>query len=378
MKKHTLAPMAMAAAFLTLAVFSVCAPAGSLAAAPTQESSQFLKGKVVKWNDAALPLEKRLNSAGDHFRASNQGDLYFSGYLFPSRTKIHHCLAGRGGPFQVVVEDGEIRLRGRRNSENIETDDQAGPAGLLLLNSLAVPRAGILSARLIDPEESHEFKNVPLYWLGSLEADTSVAYLAKEFEGGAVELQKSLLFIISQHDTPRSFDFLRTIALGASRSLEIRKDAVFWIGNSRDPRSLDLLKEVLASARHEELKEQVVFALTLTNRGEAVAELIRIAKSDPDRGVRKKAIFWLGQKASQEAVKTLKDVVDKPDEDGEVKESAVFAISQLPKDKAVPMLAAIARGNKSPSVRKKAIFWLGQTGAKEALELFEEILLKKN
>jgi HEAT repeat protein len=93
--------------------------------------------------------------------------------------------------------------------------------------------------------------------------------------------------------------------------------------------------------------------------------------------VRKKAIFWLGQKASQESVKTLKEVVDKPEEDVEIKDSAVFAISQLPKDKAVPMLVAIAKENKSPSVRKKAIFWLGQTGEKEALELFEEILLKK-
>jgi HEAT repeat protein len=378
MKKHTFG--LIAATFLTLAVMSlsVFVTAGPLAAAPAQESSPFLKGKVVKWNDAALSLEKRLNTARDHFRASKQGDLYFLGYLFPSRIKIHHDFHGRRGPFQVMVEDGKIKLRGQGNSESIESDDQAGPAGLLLLNSLAAPRAGTLSARLIDPEESYEFKNVPLYWLGSLEAEASVSFLAKEFEGGTEKLQKSLIFIISQHDTPRAFDFLKTMALGASRSLEIRKDAVFWIGNSRDPRSLGLLKEVLSNARDEELKEHVVFALTLTDRREAVAELIRIAKSDPDREVRKKAIFWLGQKASQEAVKTLKDVVDKPGEDVEVKESAVFAISQLPEKTAVPMLVAIAKENKSPSVRKKAIFWLGQTGAKEALEFFEEILLKKN
>jgi len=376
MKKHTFRPKATA--LLALAALSVSLAAVSAAAAPAQESSQFLKGKVVKWNEAALSLEKRLNAARDHFRASNLGDLYFTGYLFPSRNKIHHHLHGQGGPFQVMVEDGEIKFRGQGNSESIESDDLAGPAALLLLNSLAPPRAGTLSAHLIDPEVSYEFKKVPVYWLGSLEADPSIAFLVKEFERGAEELQESLLFIISQHNTPRSFDFLKTIALSASRSLEIRKNAVFWIGNSRDSRSLDLLKEVFDNTRNEELKEQVVFALTLTDRREAVAELIRIAKSDPALEVRKKAIFWLGQKASQEAVKTLKDMVDKPDEDVEVKESAVFAISQLPKDKAVPLLVAMARENKSLSVRKKAIFWLGQTGEKEALELFEEILLKKN
>jgi len=34
--------------------------------------------------------------------------------------------------------------------------------------------------------------------------------------------------------------------------------------------------------------------------------------------------------------------------------------------------------NKNPSVRKKALFWLGQTGSEEAVKLFEEILLKKD
>ena len=54
-----------------------------------------------------------------------------------------------------------------------------------------------------------------------------------------------------------------------------------------------------------------------------------------------------------------------------------FAISQLPKERSVPMLVDIARSNKSPSVRKKAIFWLGQSGDPAAIKFFEEILLKK-
>jgi HEAT repeat protein len=41
------------------------------------------------------------------------------------------------------------------------------------------------------------------------------------------------------------------------------------------------------------------------------------------------------------------------------------------------MLIDIAKTNKNPKVRKQAIFWLGQTGAPEALKFFEDILLKK-
>ena len=93
--------------------------------------------------------------------------------------------------------------------------------------------------------------------------------------------------------------------------------------------------------------------------------------------MRKQAIFWLGQKASKEATKTLTEVVESDEEDDELKKSAVFALSQLPNDQSVPMLIKIAKTNQSPSVRKNAIFWLGQTGDEEALKFFEDILLKK-
>jgi hypothetical protein len=41
------------------------------------------------------------------------------------------------------------------------------------------------------------------------------------------------------------------------------------------------------------------------------------------------------------------------------------------------MLIDIAKTNKSASLRKKAIFWLGQSGDPAALRFFEDILLKK-
>jgi len=348
-----------------------------LAAAAAQDSAPPVKGKVVRWNNAAQSLDKRLDAAREDFRKSNGGDLFFTGYLFPSRSSIHHSIGGRGGPFEVRVEGGDVEFRGRGDGENFESTDHGGPAGLLLLNSLSKAKTPVLSAHFLDPTETYEFKTVPVYWLGSVDADSSVACLDGIFERGGDEVRKSLVFVISQHSTPRSFDFLKKAALGAGYGREVRKDAIFWVGNSKDARSLDLLKDIYGRTSEQELKEQVIFALTLTDSKEAIQELIRLAKTERNVEVKKNAIFWLGQKASQESVKTLKDFVDEPNEEVEIKDSAVFAISQLPEDKAVPMLAAIARENKSPAVRKKALFWLGQSGSEEALRVFEEILLKK-
>jgi HEAT repeat protein len=62
------------------------------------------------------------------------------------------------------------------------------------------------------------------------------------------------------------------------------------------------------------------------------------------------------------------------DPDAEVKEKAVFALSQLPRERAVTELIRVARTSRIPEVREKALFWLGQTKDPRALEYIEEIL----
>jgi HEAT repeat protein len=57
-----------------------------------------------------------------------------------------------------------------------------------------------------------------------------------------------------------------------------------------------------------------------------------------------------------------------------VKEQAVFALKQLPEDQGVPMLINVARNNPDPAVRKKAMFWLGQSKDPLALDFFAQIL----
>ena len=356
---------------LLLLVFTAAGAASQATAAPS-----FLSGKVAAWDQPGRPLQAKVESAAADFKSKKQGDFFFIAYVFPSRHKVRHrgC-NGPDGPFEVVNRGGEIEFDHGSRGESWETKDGKAPAGLLALLSTAKGRPRAEDIRLIDPEEIYEFKTLPVYWLGNAPVEDSLGFIEKEFEAGIAEVQESGLFAISAHDSPKAYDFLMAVALGSYRS-EVRKNAVFWIGESHDPRTVADLKSILAKSGDDEVREQVVFALSLNGSREGIEELLRIAKGGPDHEIREKAVFWLGQKASEEAVRGLKEIVEGPDED--VKESAVFAISQLPKQKAVPMLIGIAKENKSPSVRKKALFWLGQTGSDEAIKLFEEILLKKD
>jgi hypothetical protein len=122
---------------------------------------------------------------------------------------------------------------------------------------------------------------------------------------------------------------------------------------------------------------EAILPATLADSVTIWPDLLRLAR-DPrlHQETRKSAVFWLAQAAGAAATKGLSDLVDDTSTDVEVKKSAVFAMSQLPHEDGVPALIRVARGNKSPGVRKSALFWLGQTNDPRAIALFEEILTK--
>src|SRR5213594_2168078 len=123
--------------------------------------------------------------------------------------------------------------------------------------------------------------------------------------------------------------------------------------------------------------EKAIFPAVLADSVTIWPDLLKIAKSDAvSRKVRRSAVFWLGQAAGDAATRGLTDLVADGGQDREVRESAVFALSQRPRDEGVPALIRVARENKDPDLRRKAIFWLGQSDDPRALALFEELLTR--
>ncbi|MBK6780806.1 MAG: HEAT repeat domain-containing protein [Gemmatimonadetes bacterium] len=54
--------------------------------------------------------------------------------------------------------------------------------------------------------------------------------------------------------------------------------------------------------------------------------------------------------------------------------AGIFALSQLDGPAAVDQLMEIARRDKDPEMRKKAIFWLGQSDDPRASQFIEQLL----
>ena len=151
-------------------------------------------------------------------------------------------------------------------------------------------------------------------------------------------------------------------------------DSVTDLGTVSAPAAADYFLS-LAERAPGDAGDDAIFAATLADSAAVWPRLLRIARRDdlPSR-TRKQAVFWLGQAAGDSVAATLEPLAVDDAVDREVREQAVFALSQRPRDEGVPALLRIARTNRDPEIRRKALFWLGQSGDPRALSLFEELL----
>jgi HEAT repeat protein len=104
--------------------------------------------------------------------------------------------------------------------------------------------------------------------------------------------------------------WLVDLARDKSLSIEARKNALFWAGqNGADLRQLVALYDEMKG--ETEIQNQLIFVFSQRRDREAVDKLMDIASSDPDRDLRKQAIFWLGQSRDPRVQKFLLDLINR-------------------------------------------------------------------
>jgi hypothetical protein len=155
---------------------------------------------------------------------------------------------------------------------------------------------------------------------------------------------------------------------------------VAWLDGVKADESAAWLNSLITATpstgeRYDRVARPALVALAMHEGAVATRSLVGIARDHTISKMRSDALFWLAQRAGDQALSTIAEAVDR-DPDTDVKKRAVFALSQLPKDDGVPKLIDVARSNKNAAVRKQAMFWLGQSGDPRALKFFEDVLLK--
>ena len=334
--------------------------------------SQFASAQQPKVTNAQLhtqPAAGGLSAAVDQLKHS-AGPAWM-GYVVPSIPGSHFSVCSNGDSRRQDGCCGVYQLEGENNNYRSSDGDYATDTSIAVL--ARIDKGTVDKIRFIGSSCELDAGGLPFTWLTDVKPDDSIAWLSSLVTNNDKRHSDQALAAIAMHDTQKATTALEGFA-SSSNPLWLREKGAFWLGAGRGHDGYVSLKKMMGDP-DPEFRKKLSFDLFVSKDPAAVDDLIAMAKSDKDVGVREQAIFWIGQMAGHKAVAMLKDTVENDPEVG-VKKKAVFALSQLPKDEAVPELLHVAQTNASPTVRKEAIFWLGQTHDPRALNYFEQILSK--
>jgi len=229
----------------------------------------------------------------------------------------------------------------------------------------------LLAAARSDPDQ--EVREQAVWWLSQVDSPKAVAALDSILRSSPDPvLQDKAIFALSQQNAPKARQALRDFALRASVSDELREKAIFWIGQGDDPERLGFLKTLYVQIKGFELRDKILFSVSQIEGRESEGWLMQVAgDANENIELRKKALFWVGQSDSPGV--DLYNLYEKMPSK-EMKEQLIFVYSQRSERAAVDKLFAIARSETDRELRKKAIFWIGQSSDPRAADFLAKLL----
>jgi TolA-binding protein len=230
-------------------------------------------------------------------------------------------------------------------------------------------------------DPNREVKKKAVFWMGQINTDRAAQVLEDLLASPSAdeELRKQAIFALMQQRSERGQAAVRRIAENASSPQELREQAVFWLGQHRSEANATYLRNLfdrLASApegsANEAIRQKILFSLSQM-RGQGNDQWLMQVAADTKHSVetRKQAIFSAGQAGvSTTELSALYPRVN----EREIKEQIIWVMSQKRDDAAATRLMQIAKTDPDRELRKKAIFWLGQSNDPRVKDFLLEII----
>ena len=267
---------------------------------------------------------------------------------------------------------GVCRL-GQRDWNSGHSDaDPIAPEGSALRVLVRRGEHGIDRLRAVGEACEVDAQGATLVEAGRVDAAASLEFLRASLGRGENERSHALM-AIAHHAGDAADAMLAGFARGDDRRL--RRDSAFWLGNARGEFGYRVVRERIDAADRDDELNQLVFALSVSPVPQAAGELRRLAREHRNEDVRGEALFWLAQDDHDPAAaQAILQQAVQADPSREVRKKAIFALSQLPADLAVPALRELVERGGDREVRKEALFWLAQVDDDAVLPVFDELL----
>ena len=231
----------------------------------------------------------------------------------------------------------------------------------------------LLNAVRTDPDQ--EVREQAVFWLSQVPGDETVAALDSILRDPKTPpaIQEKAIFALSQHRSARAGAILRDFAMRRDADTDLREKAIFWIGQSRSPENAQFLKDLYAKVESDDLKEKIIFSLSQMGGADNYRWLMDIALNQAeDIEIRKKALFWAGQGHNVDVADLVRLYDSMKDRD--MREQLIFVYSQRREDAALDKLFDIGKNDPDRELRKKAIFWIGQSRSPRAAEYLQQLI----
>jgi HEAT repeat protein len=230
-------------------------------------------------------------------------------------------------------------------------------------------------------DPSREVRKDAVFWLGQVRSERAANALVQMLDDSNMdeEMRKRAVFALMQQRTERGEAAVRRIAEDARAPRGLREDAVFQLGQHRSAENAQYLRGLfdrLASApegsSNERIRQKILFSLSQM-RGQGNDQWLMQIAADSKHSVetRKQAIFSAGQAGVSPA--DLIALYPRVNE-REIKEQLIWVMSQSRDEAAVTRLIQIAKTDPDRELRKKAIFWLGQSNDPRVKDFLLEII----
>ena len=222
-----------------------------------------------------------------------------------------------------------------------------------------------------DPEP--EVRQQAVFWLSQVGTERAIVALDSILRSSKdPEIQDKAVFALSQHNSSKAQLALRSYAERPDIPDNIREKAIFWLGQNQTADNAAFLRSLYSKLKNDELRKKVLFSLSQMGGEENGRWLLGVAR-DGSEGLetRKQALFWAGQAGvSIGELARLYGSVSDP----EMRRQLIFVYSQRDEPEALDKLIEIAKRDPSPELRKRALFWLGQSEDSRAVHALQDII----
>jgi HEAT repeat protein len=218
-----------------------------------------------------------------------------------------------------------------------------------------------------------EVQRQAVFWLSQVGTDRAVKALDSILRFSKdPEIQDKAVFALSQHNLAGAQQALRAYAERGDVPETAREKAIFWLGQAGSPENAAFLRSLFGRLKNEELRKKVIFSLSQMGGPENGTWLLGVARDSSQAiEMRKQALFWAGQAGVP--ITELTALYSRTG-DQVMREQLVFVYSQRDEPAALEKLIEIAKRDPNPELRKRALFWLGQSEDSRAVQALQEVI----